>query len=290
MRVISWNIQWGRGADGVVNFSRTVDTLAALGPAEVICLQEVASRFPGLAGGAEEAEVELLRAAFPDYTLIGAPAVDVPHPAGGRSRFGNVVLSRLPVGAVARHRLPNPPEPGMPSMPRTLIDAVVLLPGGTPIRVLTTHLEYYARTQRIAQVNYLRKVQAEVLMRAGQTLHPKSASGPFAQPVEPVAALVCGDFNFEPGAEEWAAMVQVTAGTALWHDAWRVLHPDEAHPASVGLMGAEWPDRPYCCDYFFVTTPMCGAIRTLCYDVHSAASDHQPVVLEIDEAALRPPA
>ena len=39
MRVISWNIQWGRGADGAVNFSRVLDTLRALGPFDVICLQ-----------------------------------------------------------------------------------------------------------------------------------------------------------------------------------------------------------------------------------------------------------
>lgn len=290
MRVISWNIQWGRGADGAVNFSRVLETLCDLGPFEVICLQEVASRFPGLAGGAEEHEVALLRAAFPDLTLVGAPGVDVPHRAGGRSRFGNVMLSRWPVGAVARHRLPYPPEAGVPSMPRSAIEAVVTTPGGLALRVLTTHLEYYARSQRAAQVAYLRQLQADVVLRAGQTLHPRSATGPFSQPVEPVAALICGDFNFEPGSDEWLTLVGDVDGAALWHDAWPVLNPGQPHPPSVGLMGADWPDHPYCCDFFFVTGPLVEAIRRIEYDAHSAASDHQPVVLEIDEAALKPPA
>jgi len=289
MRVISWNIQWGRGADGAVNFSRMLETLEEMGPFDVICLQEVASRFPGLAGGAEEDEIALLREAFPGFALIGAPGVDVANPAGGRSRFGNVILSRLPVGAVARHRLPCPPEAGVPSMPRTVIEAVVTLSSGTPVRVLTTHLEYYARAQRMAQVDYLRQLQADVLTRADMVPHPKSASGPFAQPIEPLAALICGDFNFEPGSAEWLNMVSDTDGAELWRDAWTIVQPGHPHPASVGLMGADWPDHPYCCDFFFVSTPLAGAVRTIEYDARSAASDHQPVVLEIDEAALAPP-
>ncbi len=286
MRVISWNIQWGRGADGAVNLSRTVETLCQLGDFDVICLQEVASRFPGLAGGAEEDEVAFLRAAFDGYTLIEAPGVDLPHPAGGRSRFGNVLLSRLPVGALAVHRLPWPPVDGVPSMPRTAIEAVVVLPAGTPIRVVTTHLEYYAHPQRLAQVAHLRQMQADALGRAAQTLHPKEAEGPFARPQWPAAAIACGDFNFKPDSVDWAKMTATSDTGALWLDAWTLLNPASPHPHSVGLMGADWPDHPYCCDYFFVSEPLRGALARIRYDATSAASDHQPVMLEIDEAAI----
>ena len=287
MRVITWNIQWGRGADGAVNLSRMVETLCQLGDFDVICLQEVATRFPGLAGGHEEDGLACMRAAFPEYTLIDAPGVDRPHPAGGRSRFGNVLLSRLPVGAVAVHRLPWPPVSDSPSMPRTAIEAVVTLPGDTPMRIVTTHLEYYAHPQRLAQVAYLRQMQADALARSTQRVHPKDASGPFAQPVWPAAAIACGDFNFKPRSRDWKQMIATRETPPLWLDAWAVLNPDRPHPPSVGLMGAEWPDHPYCCDFFFVSEALRGALTAVHYDAGSDASDHQPVMLEIDEAALR---
>ena len=41
MKLLSWNIQWGRGADGVVNLQRTISAIRTLGDFDVICLQEV---------------------------------------------------------------------------------------------------------------------------------------------------------------------------------------------------------------------------------------------------------
>ena len=41
MRLSSWNIQWGRGADGKVDLQRTVNALKAIGDLDVICLQEI---------------------------------------------------------------------------------------------------------------------------------------------------------------------------------------------------------------------------------------------------------
>jgi endonuclease/exonuclease/phosphatase family metal-dependent hydrolase len=48
MRLLTWNIQWGRGADGRVDLARTVAAIRAAGEVDVICLQEVACNFPGL--------------------------------------------------------------------------------------------------------------------------------------------------------------------------------------------------------------------------------------------------
>ena len=56
MRLLTWNIQWGRGADGRVDLARTVAAIRAAGEVDVICLQEVACNFPGLAGGVREDE------------------------------------------------------------------------------------------------------------------------------------------------------------------------------------------------------------------------------------------
>ena len=286
MRVISWNIQWGRGADGVVNLSRTLETLHALGPADVICLQEVAVNFPELAGAPDADATAILAEAFPDHLLVDAPAVDVAGADGGRSRFGNVMLSRLPVEQIFIHRLPWPPEAGVPSMPRTAIEAVLRLPTAGAIRVVSTHLEYYAAAQRQAQVAYLCQLQRDARGRANAPRHARDKGGPFARRDDPLAAIACGDFNFQPGSDDWCAMTAAADEAAGWFDAWSLRHPGVAHPPSVGVHGADWPEHAFCCDYFFVTRPVAGALQRVSYDAHSRASDHQPLVLELDERLL----
>lgn len=290
IRFISWNIQWGRGADGLVKMSRLIDEIRRLGDFDVICLQEVASRFPGLKGGVEEDGVRCLQAAFPDFELIEAFPVDRLHPVSGRARFGNVLLSRLPVLAAARHRLPCPPDDRHPSMARSVVEVALSLPMGAPLRVLTTHLEYYSALQRSAQVARLCELQQEAIDWLEVPMHPKEAAGPFARPPWPAAALLCGDFNFKPESADWRRIQSGNAGEpGVWQDAWRVCHGAQDHPHSVGLHGAEWPDHPYCCDFFFVSAEAVPAVKAVRYDASSAASDHQPVMLEVEEAALPPP-
>jgi len=281
MRLSSWNIQWGRGADGKVDLQRTVNALKAIGDLDVICLQEVAQCFPGLAGGQGEDEVAMLCAAFPDYEAVFGAAVDVPDGAGGRARFGNMVLSRLPLGQVFRHLLPAPPDPSMPSMQRVCVEVVVNTPFG-PLRVMTIHLEYYSAIQRHAQIMALRSLHAEAV---GQAMAPSASkeSNPSFRPwPRPVAAVLCGDFNCEPDSPDYQQLLlPMTEAGMNWVDAWRVLHRHAAHPPTVGLHGADWPDRPYCCDFFVVTDDLAGCVRDVRVIADTPASDHQPIVLEL---------
>ena len=61
---------------------------------------------------------------------------------------------------VFRHLLPFPVDPGVNGMPRIAVEAVVAAPFGE-VRVITTHLEYYSKMQRTAQVEALRAIYAE---------------------------------------------------------------------------------------------------------------------------------
>ena len=92
-------------------------TARALCDPDVLCLQEVAANFPELAGSRGEDQFAALAEQFPDFSVAAVWGVDVPDGAAGRRRFGNLILSRLPVGRVLRHALPWPPEPGIRSMP-----------------------------------------------------------------------------------------------------------------------------------------------------------------------------
>ena len=64
-------------------------------------------------------------------------------------------------------------------------------------------------------------------------------------------------------------------------DAWSVAHPDVANEFTVGLNGCAWPDRAYCCDYFFVSEDLRDRVRSVAVDQETAASDHQPIALEL---------
>ena len=109
MKLLSWNIQWGRGMDGRVDLARILRTIRELGDFDVPCLQEVAVNFPGL----------------PGYTAIYGPATDMPDGRDHRSQFGNAIFSRLPVGQAWWHLLPWPGEADVPSMQRMLVESGV---------------------------------------------------------------------------------------------------------------------------------------------------------------------
>ncbi len=121
MRLLSWNIQWGRGIDGRVDLARAA-AVARDFDADVICLQEVAINHPGLPGGAAMDQVAWLSGLFLGYEAIHAVGSDLPDGLGGRRQFGNLILSRLPVMQVFRHPLPWPARPAREGRvsPRTL--------------------------------------------------------------------------------------------------------------------------------------------------------------------------
>lgn len=282
MRIMSWNIQWGRGADGRVELARTIEAIRDAAP-DIICLQEVARNFDGLEGGDGGDELQSLASAFAAHTPVFGAAVDVARVSGGRAQFGNLVLTRVPIVQVFRHLLPSPPDPGVPSMQRGCVEVVVSAPFG-PLRVLTTHLEYYSGAQRLAQAKALRALQQDVVASLiDHSPKGKDSNPAFAARPRPAAAVLCGDFNCEPGSLAYAALAEAIFPTgASWHDGWLLANPATPHAPTVGLHGAEWPDRQYCCDYFWVAGEACTRVSGLRVDALTAASDHQPLILELD--------
>ena len=147
MKLVTWNIQWCLGVDGRVDPRRIIDDARAFADFDVLCLQEVAANFATLRDSRGEDQFALLAALLPGFTPVAGTPVDVAGPDGSRRTFGNMILSRLPVEQVLRVQLPWPADPAVRSMPRMLLEAVVRAPFG-PLRVMTTHLEYYSQRQR----------------------------------------------------------------------------------------------------------------------------------------------
>jgi endonuclease/exonuclease/phosphatase family metal-dependent hydrolase len=281
MKILTWNIQWGRGVDGRVDLDRCVQVLNELDDIDIICLQEVAVNHPRLPGGVFEDQAVALATRLPGYQACYAIGSDLPGLAGGRSLFGNLMLSRLPLLQIFRHLLPWPADPAVPSMQRVALEAVVAGPSG-PLRIITTHLEYYSQRQRMAQVEALRVMHAEACGHAGSLRPDANAHAPFAALVRPASAVFCGDFNCAPDSAEHAHMIApYHDATPHLCDAWTLHSPGTAHPPSVGVNGAEWPDHPYCCDFFFVSEDLATRVRHVEILAATDASDHQPVLLDL---------
>lgn len=282
MKLISWNVQWGRGADGRVDLARLVSVLQAENP-DVICLQEVAEGFEDLPGGPCHGVLTALEQAFAAHTPVFWPLIDRPQKNGGpkaRALFGNMILSRWPVEAVFRRLLPWPAENDIPSMQRGCLEVVLSSPFG-PLRVLTTHLEYYSPVQRMAQAQALRLAQQEAIAHHRKRPSRRQKEGPFQAPPFPTQGLLCGDFNCIPGSAPYRHLLKPLSNGPSWQDAWPLCHPESAHAPTVGLHGAEWPDHPYCCDFIFVTHDLANHVVDMGVLADTAASDHQPVWIRL---------
>lgn len=282
--IVTWNIQCGLGVDGRVDLGRTAAVIKAMGDADLLCLQEVCRHMPELDADADADQVALLGELFAGYTALFGAAVDragaIP---GRRRRFGNLVLSRLPVLQAFRHALPQPPDPAAKHMPRQATEVVVDAPGG-PLRVITTHLEYHSEAQRQAQARRLRDLQAEVAANLRRPA-PLPPSGPYAAHPRPAGCVLCGDFNAQPDDSVYrrvtAPFFDATPGFA---DAWRTLYGTRPHDPTCGVFDhRQWPQGGHCRDFFFLTPDLAARARTVSVDLATDASDHQPVRLVLND-------
>jgi endonuclease/exonuclease/phosphatase family metal-dependent hydrolase len=270
MKLLTWNVQWCRGVDGVVNPERIAAEARRLADFDVACFQEVAVNFPELAGSAGEDQPTLLSKHLVEYSSTFAAGVDVPGEKK-RKQFGNLMLSRLPMKRILRHSLPWPAAPDVPAMPRVALEAVVEAPFGA-LRIITTHLEYYSKEHRALQIDRLGEVHREALAERLDVQEP----GSFHAPRRPASAIVCGDFNLPPHDSLHPRM--------LGHgfiDAWEVLNPGKPHPPTFRLHEASSTHEPYCCDFVFVTPDLVPRLRSIAIDAATQASDHQPVIVDL---------
>ena len=284
MKLVSWNVQWGRDAQGRVDLQRTVEQARRLADFDVICMQEITRGFGALPGGPGPDQFAELEQALSGYTVLDAIGADLPSLDGSprRRQFGNALATRLPVSLVIRHSLPWPADAAAPSMQRVALEAVVETNGGA-LRIIVTHLEFYSLKQRLAQVDALRRLQQEAADHAAHPAAAENATGPFAPTSRPVSAIVCGDFNSAFGSQAYQRFIAPLTGAPGFIDAWAALHPGRTPPPTAGVYDTQqWSDGPMACDFVFVTEDLRTRLRSCESDGATQASDHQPIVLELD--------
>lgn len=285
MRILSWNIQWGRGIDGRVDLPR-IAAVAREFDADVLCLQEVAVNHPELPGSAPMDQVAWLKGLFLGYAAIYGVGSDLPdenRTPGGRRQFGNLILSRRPILQVFRHLLPWPADPAVPSMPRVAVEAVIEAPAfpGGALRVITTHLEYYSASQRAAQIAALRNICDVGHAHAVAPRSTEESDPPFAVLPRGEGCVLCGDFNSPPGAPEHAPLQRPGEAPAL-RNAWEIVHPAAPPAPTFGVHDRRYVPAPACYDFFWVGANLADRVADVRVDGATDASDHQPVLLTLN--------
>jgi endonuclease/exonuclease/phosphatase family metal-dependent hydrolase len=279
MKLITWNIQWGLGTDGVMDVGRIVAHARAMADFDVLCLQEVADNFPELKGGPAQDQFAMLAALLPGFTAIEGVALELGDAAGRPKRFGNMMLTRLPVVQVLRHLLPWPAV-STNNMPRGLIEAVLSTPSG-PLRIMTTHLEYSHIDLRAPQVEAIRAIHRAACDRHGT---PRSdGPGTYAHTPTTVSAILTGDFNMKPEDPLKLRISDAFAnGQPRLLDGWSLLHAGVPHPHSACIVDQSFASA-HCCDYVFVTEDLAPRLRGIAYDTDTRVSDHQPILIELGD-------
>jgi endonuclease/exonuclease/phosphatase family metal-dependent hydrolase len=166
-------------------------------------------------------------------------------------------------------------------MQRVALEVVLAAPFG-PVRVTTTHLEYYSEMQRRQQVNRLRELHAESAAHRSDANHAQKQGGPFETMTRPASAILTADFNFRADDALHARIVAPYAdGTPAYRDAWQVRHGDRLHDHTIGVYDREqWPEA-FACDFVFLTEDIAGRVEDVAVNPDTDASDHQPVLLRL---------
>ena len=289
--IVTWNVQWFCGLDDQVSVERVLAHARTMADFDVLCLQEVAVNYPALTGNAgfdQAARVRELLAPHGFEVFFGA-AVDEIGRDGQRQQFGNLIASRLPVAHVQRHLLPWPADGGVRSMPRICVSATVLSPLG-PLRVMTTHLEYYSKVQRMAQAHALRELHVQAGGHASAPPLADESGGPFQSKPHAGSAILCGDFNFETRDAEYAAVQAAVAAPAhRLVDAWRHARPGVSHAPTFRLFDRRYGPEPIACDFFYLSEDLLPRVRRLEVDLQTRVSDHQPVWLQLEGGVCAAP-
>jgi len=286
MKLISYNIQYGMGKDGRYDLARIAGEIEH---GEVIALQEV-ERFWRRSGERDDV-AELARHLRAFHWVYGANLdMDASYPdADGlpvhrRRQFGTMILSRTPIISSRNFPLPKFGTLVQHSIQQGALEAVIRSDRGTPLRVYSTHLSHLSPATRLPQVDALLAIDRRAPAEGGAWCggHPNAAAGwtEGEMPPMPREAVLMGDFNFSPDAEEYRRIVGPDSdgygrlnNLDGFVDGWVAAGHAENEGATCGGRRI---------DYIFVAAAWRSRIKTAWIDERAQGSDHQPIGIELD--------
>ena len=279
--IVSWNIQNGLGFDEELSLKRISDTVRDICTPDVICFQEVSNNVLLPDGSFSDQVLELTKE-FKEHIPFFGAAMDVFYPdQNRRGQYGNMILSRYPLSSLFCHSLPQPSDGIKKQMPRQMTEVTIRAPSA-PIRIMTTHLEFHSQVQRLAQSKRIMEIESDICK---QIIAPPAftETGPYARFDRSLNSILCGDFNFLPNSEEYNIIVNPMDGQIAFNDVWKIVNSDQPHAPTCGIFDAkQWPEGPHCRDYFFVSDELKDCIEDMFVETKTSASDHQPLVLNLE--------
>ena len=287
MKLVSYNIQYGRGRDGVFDLERIASAVAG---ADIIALQEVERHWQRSGMRNQPAEIADLLGEY--YWVYGA-GFDVDgstRGAGGRvenrrRQFGNMLLSRRPILSSRNHLLPKYASLGPMSIQRSALEGVVDTGRGR-LRLYSVHLTHLSAETRMPQVERLLAIHERAPVE-GAALSGGGLKDEWTRdgmpPALPAEAVLMGDFNFEPDSVEYGRITgpvsayggRITNPHGLV-DAWVVAGHGEGEGVTADIDG-----RDVRLDYCFVSASLTDTIEAAGIDGEAAGSDHQPIWVEL---------
>jgi len=294
MKIVSYNIQFATGRDGIVDTARIA---AEVQGADIIALQEV-DRYWQRSGDMDQ--VAAFTGAFPDYHHEYGAGVNIPADSWDgngrlqhrRRQFGNMILSRYPILYCRHHLLPKYGSVGPISIQRSLLETVVAAPFG-PLRIMNTHLTHLSAETRIPQVKEILRIHRDAALEGNPVCGDLAQSywqGADDLPETTRTSIVLGDFNMEPDSTEYTLMT----GPVCDYGG-RIINPEGFADAHVlagndadGVVTSDIHGRPVRLDYIFISPILAPSVFNSHVDNDACGSDHQPIWLELrDETCTR---
>lgn len=295
MRFATYNIQYGFGQDGEYDLKRIVD---AVSDADIICMQEVTT---GWRACNNDHQPDVMAGLLNRYRVFG-PGYDLDSSitdaegrvVNARREFGNMVLSRWPIVYSRMHSLPRPVDENVPDrktdLPRCALEAVIEVPG-QPLRVISVHLSHQSRLQRLSQVAMLRSLLKGLPGECPLWQQSRPAGDPWFEdrqvPAVKIPTLLAGDFNFQPGDPEYAAILDASDGFRVT-DAWTASGTQGGRAKTC----VESDGSLTVLDYVFTTGELAATVTGAIVRSDWQGSDHFPVVIDFESASAaenRPP-
>jgi len=285
MKLVSYNIHYGVGRDGVYDLPRIVERLAG---ADIIALQEVSRNL--VRNGGEDM-VARLAEMLPDHFQVFGAAMDIDVSAAipgampsdsRRFQFGNMVLSRWPIATARNLLLPRTRRLSSGNLQRAALEALIITPS-VPLRVYSVHLDHLSHEERILQIRHLKERVYAFPVEGGAITG--AAEYGFPEPPCPDEFVMMGDFNMISGSRDYHAMTGEPDPQKGRHLLWD--QPVDAFalkplPASaVTFLDDTKPESSKVIDYAFLHAALAPRVVGVSIDADAMGSDHLPVWLEL---------
>lgn len=295
MKLVTYNIQYTKGKDGVFDVGRIVETVRG---ADIIALQEVDRARPGCPVDDQPAAIA---ADLPEYFWTYAPEIDLDASRvrddgtieNRRRQHGNMLLSRWPILSSRAHLMPWIGSTSHSNGCAVALEGVIRVEGGRALRVYSLHLSHLSERERLQQIDWLLDLNRRVWLEGGVVQGAEQWDQGRETPPMPFDAIYLGDFNLDPNDskaqyDRLVGPLDPDYGRVTYRDllvdAWVAAGNEEGTGITYPGGDPRYPNSPrgWYLDYGFVTPTLASKVRSARIDTEAQGSDHQPVWFEID--------